>query len=242
MVALYTTLITLPGTALFVYAQSEGNGSAILQLSQGPNIILLSQRYNDGTLVGELMNNGSSVAESVKVTASFYDANSKIVAKATYADPSTMQPRERATFNIYTSDEAIEQDAETYEFVLQWQDEDGVQGSRRSIAEEVSEQEAEHKPNESRDVTITILGGASVQGNPDYDPDVAQVPLNAKVVWQNTDTVPHTATSGSGPEDANSGQFFDTGIIDGGELCTYGTSRRSLRAIESHIIARSIRI
>ena len=64
MVALYTALITLPGGALFVYAQYEGDGSAIPQSSQGPNIILLSQRYNDGTLVGELMNNGSSVAES----------------------------------------------------------------------------------------------------------------------------------------------------------------------------------
>ena len=71
-------------------------------------------------------------------------------------------------------------------------------------------------------MTITILGGASVQGNPDYDRHkVAQEPLNAKVVWQNTDTKPHTATSGSGPEDANSGQFFDTGIIDGGDKLTH---------------------
>jgi plastocyanin len=64
---------------------------------------------------------------------------------------------------------------------------------------------------------ITIPSGASVQGNPDYDPDDAQVPLNTKVVWENADSVPHTATSGSGPEDANSGQIFDTGIINNGE-------------------------
>jgi plastocyanin len=64
---------------------------------------------------------------------------------------------------------------------------------------------------------ITIPSGASVQGNPDYDPDDAQVPLNTKVVWENADSVPHTATSGSGPEDANSGQTFDTGIINNGE-------------------------
>ena len=56
-----------------------------------------------------------------------------------------------------------------------------------------------------------------VQGNPDYDPDDAQVPLDSKVVWENADSVPHTATSGSGPEDANSGQIFDTGIINNGE-------------------------
>jgi plastocyanin len=66
-------------------------------------------------------------------------------------------------------------------------------------------------------MTITIPDGAAVQGNPDYDPDDAQVPLDSKVVWENADSVPHTATSGSGPEDANSGQIFDTSIINNGE-------------------------
>jgi plastocyanin len=66
-------------------------------------------------------------------------------------------------------------------------------------------------------MTISILEGSAVQGNPDYEPDAAQVPLNTEVVWQNADSVPHTATSGSGPEDANSGQIFDTGIINNGE-------------------------
>jgi plastocyanin len=64
---------------------------------------------------------------------------------------------------------------------------------------------------------ITILEGSAVQGNPDYEPDEAQVPLNSKIVWQNTDSVPHTATAGTGPEDPNSGQIFDTGIINNGE-------------------------
>ena len=64
---------------------------------------------------------------------------------------------------------------------------------------------------------ITIPEGAAVQGNPDYEPDAAEVPLNTKIVWVNSDTVPHTATSGTGPEDANSGQTFDTGIINNGE-------------------------
>jgi plastocyanin len=64
---------------------------------------------------------------------------------------------------------------------------------------------------------ITILEGSSVQGSPDYEPDAAQVPLNSEVVWVNADSVPHTATSGSGPEDSNSGQIFDTGIINNGE-------------------------
>jgi plastocyanin len=65
--------------------------------------------------------------------------------------------------------------------------------------------------------TITILSGSSVQGNPDYDPDSSDVPLNENIVWVNEDTVPHTATSGTGAEDPNSGQIFDTSIINGGQ-------------------------
>lgn len=65
--------------------------------------------------------------------------------------------------------------------------------------------------------TITILTGSSVQGNPDYEPDDAEVPLNKNIVWVNEDTVPHTSTSGTGTEDPNSGKIFDTSIINGGE-------------------------
>jgi plastocyanin len=65
--------------------------------------------------------------------------------------------------------------------------------------------------------TITIPSGASVQGNPDYEPDEAKVPLNENIVWVNKDTVPHTATSGTGAEDPNSGKVFDTSIINGGQ-------------------------
>jgi plastocyanin len=64
---------------------------------------------------------------------------------------------------------------------------------------------------------VTIRSGASVQGSPDYEPDDAEVPLNDNIVWVNEDTVPHTATAGSGPEDPNSGKTFDTSIINGGE-------------------------
>jgi plastocyanin len=65
--------------------------------------------------------------------------------------------------------------------------------------------------------TITILAGSSVQGAPDYEPEDTEVPLNENVVWANEDTVPHTATSGTGPEDPDSGTIFDTSIINGGQ-------------------------
>src|SRR5918912_1019685 len=63
---------------------------------------------------------------------------------------------------------------------------------------------------------ITILAGASVQGNPNFQPADSKVPLGTKVVWQNKDTTVHTATSGSGASDSNSGKVFDTKMINAG--------------------------
>jgi plastocyanin len=72
-------------------------------------------------------------------------------------------------------------------------------------------------PQTGGPTVISILSGASVQGSPDYDPDNANVPLGgpgSEIVWDNLDTVPHTATSGTGPSDPESGALFDTGILN----------------------------
>jgi plastocyanin len=81
-------------------------------------------------------------------------------------------------------------------------------------------EEEEQAPAEPGTTAIAILPGAAVQGSPDYDPDAAQVPVGNTIVWDNQDTVPHTATSGTGPQDPESAQLFDTGIINGGEEST----------------------
>jgi plastocyanin len=81
-------------------------------------------------------------------------------------------------------------------------------------------EEEEQAPAEPGTTAISILQGAAVQGSPDYDPDAAQVPVGNTIVWDNQDTVPHTSTSGTGPQDPNSAQLFDTGIINGGEEST----------------------
>jgi plastocyanin len=86
-------------------------------------------------------------------------------------------------------------------------------------AAEEGEEEGQ-APAEAGTTAIAILSGAAVQGNPDYDPDAAQVPVGNSIVWDNQDTVPHTATSGTGPQDPESGQLFDTGIVNGGEEST----------------------
>ena len=65
--------------------------------------------------------------------------------------------------------------------------------------------------------TITILPGANVQGNPNFSPDDDKVALTNKIIWVNKDTTPHTATSGTGASDPNSGKVFDTKIIANGQ-------------------------
>jgi plastocyanin len=90
----------------------------------------------------------------------------------------------------------------------------------RTESPAAEEGEEEQAPAEPGTTAISILQGAAVQGSPDYDPDAAQVPVGNTIVWDNQDTVPHTSTSGTGPQDPNSAQLFDTGIINGGEEST----------------------
>jgi plastocyanin len=87
-------------------------------------------------------------------------------------------------------------------------------------AAEEGEGEQGAAPAEEGTTRIAILAGAAVQGSPDYDPDSAQVPAGNSIVWDNQDTVPHTATSGTGPQDPTSAQLFDTSIVNGGEEST----------------------
>jgi plastocyanin len=66
-------------------------------------------------------------------------------------------------------------------------------------------------------LTINILEGSSVQGSPDYDPEELTASAGAEVSVVNQDTLPHSATSGTSPQDPNSAQLFDTSLINGGE-------------------------
>src|SRR5918999_6051204 len=68
--------------------------------------------------------------------------------------------------------------------------------------------------------TINILEGSSVQGSPDYDPEELTASAGSEVTVVNQDTVLHTVTSGTGPQDPESAQLFDTSLINGGESAT----------------------
>ena len=63
---------------------------------------------------------------------------------------------------------------------------------------------------------LGYLRASSNKGNPAYDPYPLTVTAGNVIEVSNNDNVPHTATSGSGPEDPESGSQFDTSIIDAG--------------------------
>ena len=67
------------------------------------------------------------------------------------------------------------------------------------------------------DVTLTILEGSSVQGNPAYDPTELSVKKGNIIKVDNVDSLPHSVTNGAGPNDPNSAKIFDTSLIMGGE-------------------------
>ncbi len=66
---------------------------------------------------------------------------------------------------------------------------------------------------------IEILADSAIEGNPDYDPDVATVPQGHVIEWTNADTLPHTVTSSS-----DMGDTFDSGMIGAGEVYILDTN------------------
>ena len=66
---------------------------------------------------------------------------------------------------------------------------------------------------------VGILEGSSVEGNPDYDPDVAVVSQGYVVEWTNADSAAHTATSA-----VDFGETFDSGLMSPGDVFALDTS------------------
>ena len=73
--------------------------------------------------------------------------------------------------------------------------------------------------------SVTILAGASTQGNPAYAPDTVTVKKGDSVAVTNKDTVPHTITNGKDPSDPTTGKLFDTSLIMGGASAKFGTTK-----------------
>ena len=66
---------------------------------------------------------------------------------------------------------------------------------------------------------IAILIGSDTPDNPDYDPDIANVPLGNSIVWTNHDEVAHTVTTID-----DQGETFDSGLMAKGETFIVETS------------------
>lgn len=93
-----------------------------------------------------------------------------------------------------------------------------------SIQQEGQQQQQPQATEGTADVTLTILDGSSVQGNPDYDPDELTVKKGDTILVDNVDTMPHSVTNGESATDPNSAKIFDTSIIMGGESAELETS------------------
>ena len=84
--------------------------------------------------------------------------------------------------------------------------------------------ELQQQQQVSSDDSLKILKGASIQGNPDYDPDELTAKNGDTITVNNVDTLPHTVTNGESGSDFNSGKIFDTSIINGGDSAEIDTS------------------
>ncbi len=66
---------------------------------------------------------------------------------------------------------------------------------------------------------IEILKDSTIDGNPDYSPDVAVVTQGYIVEWTNADSVAHTATNTE-----SYGDVFDSGLMNEGDVFTLDTT------------------
>jgi plastocyanin len=73
-------------------------------------------------------------------------------------------------------------------------------------------------PNLSQIVKVSILPGASAQGNPNFDPKTLSVKKGVGIQWSNNDNVPHTVTSYK-----DAGKTFDSSIIKSKGIFTLDT-------------------
>ena len=95
------------------------------------------------------------------------------------------------------------------------------------ISEEIVEEIVEEVTPLGPVYSISILAGSGEPGNPDYDPDVANVPQGYIIEWTNNDELAHTVTSS-----LDSGDTFDSGLFNAGETFQLDTSDLALGEYE----------
>jgi hypothetical protein len=158
------------------------------------DIVLLSQNYDNDRfadhLVGELLNNGSETADSVQVAASFYDEDGAFLGTASgFTEPSSIPSGGRAGFDIMITSDTVQDDTETYEFSIQWRDDDfdqhtiritGAQGESSDDDDNDSDNGNDNDNNRVGRITITT-SLTQPQGDPRNDPKYDSID------WQDDD-------------------------------------------------------
>ena len=94
------------------------------------------------------------------------------------------------------------------------------------VEEEGIEETAEVPPG-TPVFSILILPNSDQQGNPDYDPDAAEVPSGMIIKWTNQDDVSHTVTSS-----VDFGETFDSGLMNPGAEFFFDSSVLALGEYE----------
>ena len=90
-------------------------------------------------------------------------------------------------------------------------------------------------PKLSQIIKVSILPGASAQGNPNFNPKNLNVPKGAGIEWTNNDNAPHTVTSSK-----DVGKSFDSSLIKPKGSFTLDTSK--LTGKEYDYFAQCIRL
>ena len=75
---------------------------------------------------------------------------------------------------------------------------------------------------------VTIVEGAAALGNKAFSPDSINVKLGQNVSWTNGDSQFHTVTSGTGPDDPNVANEFDSKALTPGEKFSHAFNNESL--------------
>lgn len=75
---------------------------------------------------------------------------------------------------------------------------------------------------------VTIVEGAAALGNKALSPDSINVKLGQNVSWTNGDSQFHTVTSGTGPDDPNVANEFDSKALTPGEKFSHAFNNESL--------------
>jgi plastocyanin len=70
-------------------------------------------------------------------------------------------------------------------------------------------------------ITVSIVSGAGIMGDKAFQPNPLTIKVGDNVTWINDDTVMHTVTSGSGPNDPNEGKQFNSGLLAEGQAVTH---------------------